>query len=52
MKYCLAALLFVNSLAMAQESSALPPNTRIPLPNVNGRMDHFSVDVILGFETK
>jgi DNA-binding beta-propeller fold protein YncE len=45
MKYLLATLLTVNSLAVGQESTALSLKTRIPLTNVNGRMDHFSVDV-------
>jgi len=45
MKYCIAALLLLNSLAFGQESSALSLTTRIPLPNVKGRIDHSSVDV-------
>lgn len=45
MKYCVAALLFLNGLAVAQESSPLSLTTRIPLPNVKGRIDHASVDV-------
>jgi DNA-binding beta-propeller fold protein YncE len=43
MKYWLAALFLVSSLAVGQEALVL--KTRIALPNVNGRMDHFSVDV-------
>src|SRR6266852_8776631 len=45
MKYCMATLLLLNSLAVGQESSALTLKTRIALPNVDGRMDHFGVDV-------
>jgi hypothetical protein len=43
MKQCAATLLFLQSLAFGQ--GALSLKTRIPLPNVNGRIDHFSVDV-------
>jgi hypothetical protein len=45
MKYCMATLLLLNTLAFGQESSALSLKTRIALPNVDGRMDHFGVDV-------
>src|SRR6266852_1573881 len=45
MKYCMATLLLLNSLAVGQESPALSLKTRIALPNVDGRMDHFGVDV-------
>ena len=45
MKYCVAALLLLNSLAVGQETSALPLKTHVALPNVDGRMDHFSVDI-------
>src|SRR6266849_2097970 len=45
MKYCMATLLLLNSLAVGQESPALSLKTRIPLSNVDGRMDHFGVDV-------
>src|SRR5713226_3991300 len=45
MKYCIATLLLLNSLAVGQDSSALSLKTRIALPNVDGRMDHFSVDL-------
>src|SRR5947209_10271126 len=45
MKYWVATLLLLNSLAVGQESSALSLTTRIPLPNVKGRIDHSSVDV-------
>jgi DNA-binding beta-propeller fold protein YncE len=45
MKYCIATLLFLNSLAAGQESSALSLKTHVALPNVDGRMDHFSVDI-------
>jgi len=43
MKYCLTTLLLVNSLAVGQEALSL--KTRIPLPNVKGRLDHSGVDV-------
>ncbi len=45
MKYCIATLLLLNGLAVGQESSALSLTTRIPLPNVKGRIDHSSIDV-------
>lgn len=50
MKYCvprlpLAPLLALSGLVCAQESSVLSLTTQIPLPNVNGRIDHFSVDL-------
>ena len=45
MKYCMAALLLLNGLAFGQQSPALSLKTRIALPNVQGRVDHFSVDV-------
>src|SRR6202045_3229768 len=41
----MATLLLLNALAFGQESSALSLKTRIVLPNVDGRMDHFGVDV-------
>ena len=41
----LATLLASSSPAAGQESTALSLETRIPLPNVKGRIDHFSVDV-------
>jgi DNA-binding beta-propeller fold protein YncE len=45
MKYRFATLLLFNSLAVGQEYPALSLKTRISLSNVDGRMDHFSVDV-------
>ena len=50
MNYCvpgllLALLLVLSGLACGQESSALSLKSHIPLPNVNGRIDHLSVDV-------
>ena len=50
MRNCMAALLLLNLLVFSglvagQESPALSLKTRIALPNVSGRMDHFSVDV-------
>jgi len=50
MKYYIPTLLFapllvLSGLAVARESSPLSLKTRIALPNVNGRIDHLSVDV-------
>ena len=45
MKYYIATLLLLNSLAIGQETSALLLKTHVALPNVDGRMDHFSVDI-------
>jgi hypothetical protein len=50
MKYCiaalfLAALLVLSPSADGQGSPVLSLKTHIPLPNVKGRIDHFSVDV-------
>jgi hypothetical protein len=50
MKYCILTLLLVTPLALSsladgQGSSALSLKTQIALPNVKGRIDHFSVDV-------
>jgi DNA-binding beta-propeller fold protein YncE len=45
MRYYIAILLLGNSLAVGQESTALSLKTRIPLSKVEGRMDHFAVDV-------
>src|SRR6202022_317680 len=50
MNYCvpgllLALLLVLSGLACGQESSALSLKSHIPLPNVNGRIDHLGVDV-------
>src|SRR5215468_5477858 len=45
MKPTVAALLLLGGLAQAQEPKALALKSRIELPNVNGRIDHFSVDL-------
>src|SRR5215469_13338262 len=45
MKYSIATLLLVAGVAAGQESPALSLRTRIALPNIDGRMDHFGVDV-------
>lgn len=45
MKYLIATLLVWSSLAAGQKSAALSLTSRIPLPNVKGRIDHFGVDV-------
>jgi hypothetical protein len=45
MKYVVAVLLLFKSLALGQVSSALSPQMRIALPNVDGRMDHLAADV-------
>jgi DNA-binding beta-propeller fold protein YncE len=41
----LAGLLFVCGVAAAQEAPVFTPKNSIPLANVNGRIDHYSVDV-------
>src|SRR3989441_6924041 len=41
----LATLLVLSSPVAGQESPVLSLETHIPLPNVKGRIDHFSVDV-------
>lgn len=43
MKYCIATLLLLNGFAIGQDALSL--KTRIALPNIDGRMDHFGVDV-------
>src|SRR6266700_234675 len=50
MKYCITVLLLATLLvssgsAIAQESSVLSLKTHIALPNVKGRIDHFTVDL-------
>ena len=45
MTYCVATLLVMTSVAVGQETSALSLKTHVTLPNVDGRMDHFSVDI-------
>ena len=45
MKFFIASLLILSSFAAGQEPAALSLKMRIALPNVNGRMDHFAVDV-------
>src|SRR5882672_9503524 len=50
MKCCVPSLLLVpllalSGLAFGQESSVLSLKAQIPLPKVNGRIDHLSVDV-------
>src|SRR6516225_3510652 len=45
MKNLIPTLMVFSSLATGQESGALSFKTRIALPNVNGRMDHFAADV-------
>ncbi len=46
MKYVIATLLLLNSfIIVGQQSAALSLKTRIALPNVDGRMDHFAIDV-------
>jgi DNA-binding beta-propeller fold protein YncE len=44
-KLLLIPLLAWSSLAVCQEPQVLSLKTRIPMPNVKGRIDHFSVDV-------
>ncbi len=45
MKHVIAALVFLGGIVQAQEPKALALKTRIDLPNVNGRIDHFSTDL-------
>jgi len=45
MKCWIASLLLFSNLAEGQEQTALSLKGRIALPNVNGRLDHFGVDV-------
>jgi DNA-binding beta-propeller fold protein YncE len=45
MKYVIAVLLLLKSLAFGQLPSALSLQMRIALSNVDGRMDHLAVDV-------
>jgi len=39
------ALMLLPSFAIAQGTAPLKLSARIPLPNVNGRMDHMAVDI-------
>src|SRR5947207_12954990 len=45
MKDAVTVLLLLASHVQAQEPKALRLKTRIDLPNVNGRIDHFSADL-------
>src|SRR4051812_38684239 len=45
MKYAGVAMLLLTGIVHGQESAALSPKGRIDLPNVNGRIDHFSADL-------
>lgn len=45
MKFCITSLLFLSGMAVGQQSPALSLTSRIALPNLDGRMDHFGVDV-------
>jgi DNA-binding beta-propeller fold protein YncE len=45
MKQAVAALLLVGGFVHAQEPKALTLNGRVELPNVNGRIDHFTADL-------
>src|SRR3954465_16072340 len=45
MKHAVAALLLFSGLLPAAQPEALTMRTRIALPNVEGRIDHFSVDL-------
>src|SRR5712671_3879554 len=44
-KLSIAMLFLAGSSAMGQEAPALSLKTRIAVPNINGRMDHFSIDL-------
>jgi len=43
MRYRIATLVLLSGFALGQEALSL--KARIPLPNVDGRIDHFTVDV-------
>jgi DNA-binding beta-propeller fold protein YncE len=45
MKYAAAVLLLLGGLMQAQEPEALALKMRIALPNVDGRIDHFTADL-------
>src|SRR6267154_6897922 len=45
MKYSLATLLLLTGSIHGQDQQPLSLTSRIELPNVNGRIDHFSADV-------
>src|SRR4051794_147987 len=45
MKRAVTACLLLGGCLLAQESNALRLTSRIELANVDGRIDHFSVDV-------
>src|SRR5438270_208169 len=45
MKHAVAALLLFSAMLPAAQPDALAMRTRIALPNVEGRIDHFSVDL-------
>jgi DNA-binding beta-propeller fold protein YncE len=45
MKYALGILLLLTGAVRGQDREALSLTSRIELPNVNGRIDHFSADV-------
>src|SRR5437764_1247322 len=45
MKHSLATLLLLTVASQAQDKQMLSLTSRIELPNVNGRIDHFSADV-------
>ena len=45
MRYILAAVVLASGFALGQDPAALGLKTRIPLPGVNGRIDHFAVDL-------
>jgi WD40 repeat protein len=45
MKYAITGLFVLVGFACGQESRSLSLRNRFPLPNVNGRIDHFSADL-------
>src|SRR5262249_908290 len=45
MRQGVSALFFLGGLVQAEEPKALVLKTRIDLPNVAGRIDHFSADL-------
>jgi DNA-binding beta-propeller fold protein YncE len=45
MTSCIVFLFFLSSAAVGQDSAVLSLKTKIAVPGINGRMDHFSVDL-------
>ena len=45
MTSCIVFLFYLSGVAVGQDSAALSLKTKILVPGINGRMDHFSVDL-------